>query len=50
MSSMGYKQVNDRRKAMIKAGIQVIFIAAAIFLIQFTPIKNYLPVSNSSSS
>lgn len=32
----------DRSKAMIKAGILVVFIVAAILLVRFTPIKDYL--------
>jgi uncharacterized membrane protein YdjX (TVP38/TMEM64 family) len=32
----------DRSKAVIKAGILVLFIVAAIMLVRFTPIKDYL--------
>jgi uncharacterized membrane protein YdjX (TVP38/TMEM64 family) len=32
----------DRSKAVIKAGILVLFIAAAVMLVRFTPIKDYL--------
>jgi len=42
MSSIENDQVNNRRKAMVKAGILVIFIVTAISMIRFTPIKNYL--------
>lgn len=42
MSSIENDRVNNRRKAMIKAGILVIFIVTAISIIRFTPIKNYL--------
>jgi len=42
MSSIENDRVNNRRKAMVKAGILVVFIVAAIFLIRFTPVKNYL--------
>lgn len=42
MSSIENDRVNNRRKAMVKAGILVIFIVTAIFLIRFTPIKNYM--------
>ena len=33
---------NNRQKALMKAIILLIFIAAAIILVRFTPIKNYL--------
>ena len=33
---------NSRSKAMVKAGILVAFIVLAIYLIRYTPIKNYL--------
>ncbi len=33
---------NTRSKALVKAGIFIAFIVLAIFLIRFTPIKNYL--------
>ncbi len=42
MSSIENDRVNNRRKAMVKAGILVIFIVTAISIIRFTPIKNYL--------
>jgi uncharacterized membrane protein YdjX (TVP38/TMEM64 family) len=42
MSPIENDQVNNRRKAMVKAGILVIFIVTAISMIRFTPIKNYL--------
>ena len=32
----------DKSKAVIKAGILLVFIVAAIMLVRFTPIKNYL--------
>jgi uncharacterized membrane protein YdjX (TVP38/TMEM64 family) len=32
----------DRSKAAVKAGILVVFIAAAILLLRFTPVRNYL--------
>jgi len=42
MSSIENDRVNNRRKAMVKVGILVIFIVTAIFLIRFTSVKNYL--------
>ena len=33
---------NNRRKALMKAIVLLIFIATAIILVRFTPIKNYL--------
>jgi len=36
------KTVKSRNKAILKAGIFLVFIILAIFLIRFTPIKNYL--------
>ena len=33
---------NTRTKALVKAGILVVFIGLAIYLIRFTPIKSYL--------
>lgn len=36
------KTVKSRNKAIFKAGIFLVFIILAIFLIRFTPIKNYL--------
>jgi uncharacterized membrane protein YdjX (TVP38/TMEM64 family) len=32
----------DRKKAMIKAGVFVAFIAIAIYVVKFTPVKDYL--------
>jgi uncharacterized membrane protein YdjX (TVP38/TMEM64 family) len=42
MEPAGNNRPKNRRKAVMKAIILLIFIAAAIFLVRFTPIKNYL--------
>jgi uncharacterized membrane protein YdjX (TVP38/TMEM64 family) len=42
METAGNNIPKNRRKAVMKAIILLIFIAAAIFLVRFTPIKNYL--------
>ena len=36
------KSVKDRKKAVIKVLILIIFIIGAIFFVQFTPVKTYL--------
>ena len=33
---------NGGKKAMVKASILVVFIVVAIYMIKFTPVKNYL--------
>jgi len=42
MEPAGNNMPKNRSKAVIKAIILLIFIVAAIFLLRFTPIKNYL--------
>ena len=42
MEPAGNNRPKNRRKAVMKAIILLIFIAVAIFLVRFTPIKNYL--------
>ena len=42
MPSNEKNRVNNRRKAVVKAGILVFFIVTAIGMIRFTPVKNYL--------
>ena len=42
MEAAGRETTKNRSKAMIKAVFLLIFITAAIFLVRFTPIKNYL--------
>ncbi|RTZ96890.1 MAG: TVP38/TMEM64 family protein [Deltaproteobacteria bacterium] len=44
MRITGQRPADGRRKAMLKAGILILFIISAIGLIRFTPIKNYLTV------
>ena len=36
------RPVPDRKKAAIKAGVFLLFIVVAIFVVKFTPVKNYL--------
>ena len=42
MEPAGTNMSKSRKKAVMKAIILLIFIVAAIFLLRFTPIKNYL--------
>ncbi len=42
MEPAGTNMPKSRKKAVMKAIILLIFIVAAIFLLRFTPIKNYL--------
>jgi len=42
MEPAGNNRPKNRRKAVMKAIFLLIFIVAAIFLLRFTPIKNYL--------
>ena len=42
MEDVTKQPTNTRSKALVKAGILVAFIVLAIFLIRFTPIKDYL--------
>jgi uncharacterized membrane protein YdjX (TVP38/TMEM64 family) len=42
MEPAGNNMLKNRRKAVMKAIFLIIFIVAAIFLVRFTPIKNYL--------
>ena len=44
MEAAGNEMSKDRSKALIKALILVVFIVAAILLVRFTPIKDYLTV------
>jgi len=44
MTITGQRPADSRRKAMLKAGILILFIISAIGLIRFTPIRNYLTV------
>ncbi len=44
MEAAGNGTAKKRSKAVMKAVLLLIFIAAAIFLLRFTPIKNYLTV------
>ncbi|UCD78266.1 MAG: hypothetical protein JSW26_23095, partial [Desulfobacterales bacterium] len=42
MEATGNEITKDRSKAIIKAAFLLVFIAAAILLVRYTPIKNYL--------
>ena len=42
MQAAGNDTAKSRGKAIVKAIILLIFIAGAIFLVRFTPVKNYL--------
>lgn len=44
MQPAGNNMPKNRRKAVMKAILLLIFIVAAIFLVRFTPIKDYLTV------
>ena len=42
MEAAGHNMPKSRKKALMKAIFLLIFIVTAIFLVRFTPIKNYL--------
>jgi len=42
MEASGHNMPKSRKKALMKAIFLLIFIVTAIFLVRFTPIKNYL--------
>ena len=44
MNSATQQTAKSRNKAILKAGIFLVFIILAIYLIRFTPVKNYLTV------
>jgi uncharacterized membrane protein YdjX (TVP38/TMEM64 family) len=42
MEATGREMTKDRSKAIIKAVFLLLFVAAAVFLVRYTPVKNYL--------
>jgi uncharacterized membrane protein YdjX (TVP38/TMEM64 family) len=44
MGATGSEMPKDRSKAIIKAVFLLLFVAAAVILVRYTPIKNYLTV------
>jgi uncharacterized membrane protein YdjX (TVP38/TMEM64 family) len=42
MEATGREMTKDRSKAIIKAVFLLLFVAAAVILVRYTPIKNYL--------
>jgi uncharacterized membrane protein YdjX (TVP38/TMEM64 family) len=42
MDATGSEMTKDRSKAIIKAVLLLLFVVAAVILVRFTPVKNYL--------
>ena len=42
MEAIGTESSNKRSKALVKAFILLVFIVAAIMVVRFTPVKDYL--------